>query len=263
MGGRSFFSELVSGLLKSDEATPEDIDREVESAVQSIKNPQGETLDGSSLLVDDWESAGDFVYIMDLVPIYDAVGGRDDWPEQRMAEVCENVFGHHVREGHGHAHLKGDLFFMRFAERTSAAGFHKAAEIINDIGARMIGERFTKIKIPDLVVVTTKADISDESGHLNTAKAKVVMKSGGITFTMEEPKPDQPEWLLEYWRNRKPTAEPDDPEWHQLRRRKPSDPDWVDSRNDRRKHVVLNSSQPEQRDGTPRRATDHETEMDW
>jgi hypothetical protein len=263
MARKSFFSKLTDSLLGNEDETPEEIDRKVEAAVREIQKGQGETLDGSAVLLEHWGEAGNLVYVIDLVPIYDAVGGRDGPVGQRMEEICENLFEHHVAEGEGHAVIQGDLFLMQFIEPDDVVGFRKAAMIANDIGTQMMGERFKTIDIPDLVVIADIAKISDERGRFSLEKAKAVVKAGGINFTMEKPKPNDPLWLKERWLKIQAAAEPKDTEWSELRRRKPSDSDWVRHRKDRRKMKVLKPSRSEQRSGTARRAADHATEVDW
>ncbi len=263
MSGKSFFSKLAGALLDREGKTPEDIDREIESEVQAIKQQRGETLKGEALLLEKWKSAGDLVYILDLVPIYDAIGGREGHLGQRMAEVCENIFGHHVAPGDGHAYAEGDLFFMRFREPDDAAGFRNAAIIINDIGTQMMGERFKTIDIPGLVAVAKLTDISDDNGRLSLGRAKAEVNRGGIGFVMDEPRPDDPHWFKACRRNLRPVAKQGDPVWSELHRRKPSDPDWVGQRSSRRRLEVIDPSRTEQRSGAPRRAIDHPTEVDW
>lgn len=263
MADRSLLSKFTHALLGDEEKSAADIDREVESAVRAIKKNKGDALDGADILLENWGRPGDLVYVMDLVPIYDAVGGADGALGRRLGEVCANIFSHHVRDDYGHGAAQGELFVMRFADPTPEAGFRKAAEIVNDIGTQMMGERFKTIAIPDLVVVADVADISDGEGCFNIEKAKAAVKRGGIELVMDEPAPDDAEWLHERWRKVRPPAEHTDQEWSELHRRKRGDSDWVNHRNDRRRIKLLDASRSERRSGTPRRATDHATEMDW
>ncbi len=263
MADESFLSKLTHAVLGEDDESPEEIDREVENAVRKIERSRGETLDGSRVLLEHWGEAGDLVYVMDLVPIFEAIGGREGPVGRRLEEICNNLFQHHVAEGMGHAAVQGELFLMRFSEADDAAGFRKAAEIANDIGTQMMGTRFKTIELPDLVVITDAAAISDDSGRLSLEKAKAAVRAGGIDFTMDKPKPDDPQWLLERWRKVRSAAKPKDTEWHELHRRKPGDADWVHHRDDRRKRAVLDPSRGERRSGAPRRAVDHATEVDW
>lgn len=263
MGERSILAKIADALLDKDEETSEDIDREVTTAVKAIKQAKGDVLDGATVLMDSWGEPGDLVYIVDLLPFYDAIGGRDGRLAPRLPEACENVFAQHVAEGDGHGGVEGDFFLMRFAGASAIAGFRKAAEIVNDIGERMMGERFKAIEIPALVVVADVADIVDEHGDINPAKTRGMVKSGGIAFTMDEPDPDDPEWLKLRFRQRRQAAEATASEWHEIHRRKPSDPDWVGERHDRRRVVLFDPSRGDRRKGVARRATDHATEKDW
>ena len=263
MGNKSLLEKFTNALLDKDEESAEDIDRDVTSAVRSIEQNRGETLNGTAVLLDHWGRRGDLVYIMDLIPFYAAIGGRDSMMAARLPEACENVYAHHIAEGGGHGHVEGDFFFMRFIDASDKVGFRKAVEIINDIGSLMMGERFLKIELPALVVVSDAGDITDENGHIVLSKARSAVKSGGIRFSMDEPGPDDPEWLKHVWKNRKAAPKPVDTDWHTMHHRKPTDPDWVKRGGDRRTMVVMDPSRPEHRSGQPRRATDHVTEKDW
>lgn len=261
--GKSFFSKIKRAIAAGEDERPENIDREVEEAVNAIKSQHQETLDGAGILHDNWGCAGDLVFMMDLVPIYDAIGGPDSTVGRRLGEVCINLFEHHVAAGEALGRVEGELFFMRFAEPDHAAGFRLAAEIVKDVGTQMMGQRFQQIALPQLVVVADVADIQNASGHLDLAAAKAVKRRGGIRLDMGEPKQGDPAWLLECWRRVSAPAAPEAPEWHDVHRRKPGDTDWVTNRRERRKVVLLDASRAEQPSGKPCRAEDHETEVDW
>ena len=263
MATKSLLSKLKQSVLGGGDESADDIDRQVETAVRAIKRSQDETVDGASVLLGHWGNAGDLVYVMDLEPIYDAIGGHDGLIGQRLEEICENLFAHHVAEGEGHAGVRGDLFLMLFVEPSDFIGFRNAAEIANDIGTQMMGERFKIIDIPDLVVIADAADISDDNGRLDLGKARAVVNQGGMRFTMDEPGPDDPHWLRQRWRKAQSAAKIVNTEWTELHRRKPSDPDWVRERGERRGVVTIDPSRSDRRGGKPRRAVDHETEVDW
>jgi len=262
MAGKSFLSKFKDAILDRDEEeeTAEDIDRKLEADVAAIKKHKGMEVDGASILMDDWEGVSDQVYIMALLPIYKAIGSRTSPLARRLADVCDNMFGRHVSPAEGTNRVQGDLFMMSFNDTNKTNCFHKAAEIVNEIGVQMMGDGFKTIELPGLLVVTDKADLIGEGGAIDMSKAKAQVKKGGSGGHIGEPGPDEPVWLklsrenanrmADLVMSARPASAADDGLPH---RRSSADADWVRDRTDRRVRINLDDSIMDRRSGKKRR----------
>jgi len=182
--------------------TAADIDRGIENEIEAIKKAKVKTISGDKLFDGGWGEAGDMVNIMDLTPVYAMIGGRTGRQADNLRETCGRVFSQHTESGKGKALIKGDQFVMRFLGASESQGFHLAAIIVNDIGTRILGNRFESMDVPGLLVVADAADVINADGTLNTEKAAAVVDSGGRAVEINKPGPDAPQWLQLRWNKR-------------------------------------------------------------
>lgn len=261
----SFLSRLA-GMFEEEKQDREEsagIDRDVESTVAALKEAKAASLDGTDLLVKNWGRPGDMIYVMALAPFHAAWGENAERMAPMLVKNCDHVFRQHVPVGKGQGGVKGDLYFMRFAELNEAAGLLKAIAIINDIGVRMLGDGFKKLEAPALLVVADAGDITDGDGRLNLERAGKVVEKGGRPLSMAEPGEDAPEWLRLCWQSRLAAPVRTDTEWEAIKVRRRGDPGWVEHRSDRRRHKLIRAGEPERRGGRPRRADDRNTGKAW
>jgi len=264
MARKSFLSKLADAILDRDVGeTAADIDRRLEAELAEIRNQKQEMVDGSRMLMDDWKSVCDLVYIMDLGPLYAAIGGRAGMMGKRLPDACGIIFGRLVPRGDGHSRLKGDYFLMSFRDPSREAGFRRAAAVINEIGLQMIGERFRTIDVPGLLVAAVPADLSRDDGSFDPGKAKAQVAANATDWSQGGPGAEEPIWLKMSRKksdqagelvkmaahDRKPKAAED-----MKRPRRRGDPDWVEPRTDRRKRISYDPMMMERRRGRDRRA---------
>lgn len=263
MESKQTFLGRLADLFDEEETTPADIDREVVSAVAALKNSGERRVEGEDILIRGWGRAGDMVYVLRLRPFRDFMGERAARMAPVLVENCARVFRQRIPEGQGCGCVKGELFFMRFADADETAGFRKAAQIVNEIGTRMLGENFEKIPVPSLVTATDIRDIVNARGHLDTAQAESMVRKGGRPVAMAEPDDDAAEWIKLAWRNRQAHMAATEAEWRTMRVRRPGDPDWAERRGGRRRRQVPPAAGMERRSGRRRRAADRQTERAW
>ena len=225
MAKKSLFSRIASALGEDEPLTDEQIDREVEKSVEAIKQAKVETLEADGLLDFSWGEAGDMIYIMNLVPIYEVVGGRTGAIATNLQMTCELIFSKHVGRGGGRTSLEEDHFVMRFTGLGPTDGFNKAAAIVNAIGTRILRDRFLTIDVPDLVVAADAGDVTDEDGSLDLEKVRAAVESGGLSLAMEKPGDDAPEWIKLRWKNESSEAA-DYPAWNGVPEPQSADPEW-------------------------------------
>ena len=277
MARKTFFNKLTNYVLDKDdeEESAEDIDRRLEAELAEIESQEVETLDGETMLKDDWQDNDDVVYIMDLGPLYAIVGGRQSMLGKRLPDACENIFERLVSPTEGRGRRRADLFLMSFSHPSREAGFKRAAEVINEIGLQTIGERFNSIEIPDLFIAADPKALADGDGNLDLEKAKAEMESGGIGCSLGEPGPDDPIWLQFSMKKATKAAEvakaapaaegaeksasaegngSAQPKADVSRPRRRGDPDWVEERTERRMRISSDPMQMERRSGRDRRA---------
>lgn len=156
-----------------------DIDAETEAAVRSIETRSTIDVQADRVLETGWGKPGDMVYIMDLEPIYKIIGSRTGRTATNLRESCKSVFAKYVLPGKGKAGIVGDSFFLRFYTLGESEGFHRAAVITNEIGTGILGDRFAKLDVPDLIIAADAQDITNSDGSLNEARSASVIRSGG------------------------------------------------------------------------------------
>jgi hypothetical protein len=225
MAKKSLFSKLAKALGEDEPLTDEEIDRDVEKSVEAIKHAKVETLEADGLLDHSWGEAGDMIFIMNLAPIYELIGGRKGRMASGLQETCELMFLNHVGRGGGRSSLEEDHFVMRFTGLGPTDGFNQAATIVNAIGTRLLRDRFLTIDVPDLVVAADAGDITGEDGSLNLEKVRAAVESGGLSLAMEKPGDDAPEWIKLRWMNESPEAA-DYPAWDGVPEPQAADPEW-------------------------------------
>ncbi len=214
MAKKSLFSRLASALGEDEPLTDEEIDRDVEKTVEAIKQAKVETLEADGLLDVSWGEAGDMVYIMSLAPIYEVVGGRAGKMAANLQKTCEFMFSKHVGRGGGRTSLEEDHFVMRFTGLGPTDGFNQAAAIVNDIGTRLLRDRFLTMDVPDLVVAADAGYITGEDGSLYLEKVLAVVECGGLFLSLEKPGDDAPEWIKLRWKYE--SSEAVDPKWEEI-----------------------------------------------
>ncbi len=112
---------------------------------------------------------------------------------------------------------------MRFTGLGPTDGFNQAAAIVNDIGTRLLRDRFLTMDIPNLVVAADAGDITGEDGSLNLEKVQAAVESGGLSLAMEKPGDDAPEWIKLRWKNESSEAA-DYPAWDGVPEPRSADP---------------------------------------
>ena len=220
MAKKSLFSRIASSMKAPKERTSEELDKELEDAVKSIKDEEIELLDASDLLSGGWGEDGETVFIMSLKPIYEIIGSSKGRMADGLREACNNIFDREIEHGRGRGKLTKDNFVMRFSE-PKETGFWLAAGVINAIGQFILSERFKTLEIPNLLTVANVDDIINEDGSFDMKKIFNTVKSGGKPIKMEEPEDDSPKWFQLFWKANKAisglfsskTKETDDPDW--------------------------------------------------
>ena len=195
------WKRLGKALADDEEETPEDIDREIESAVKAIQEAEVSSLTAEEVFGGGRDDANGKAFVMDLAPVFATIGSRSERIVAANELICERVFADHVSRGQGRASFEGDCFVMRFAVARDAEAFQLAIEIVNAIGTQILGDRFHSMEIPGLVVVAEASDIMNKDGVLNPDKVRAVVDGGGIAMAMEEPPETAPEWMRLLWKN--------------------------------------------------------------
>jgi len=172
---------LIGNLFKKPDEGPsvQEIDAELAAAVRSIEGHATVDVEAEKVLQTGWGKPGDMVYIMSLSPIYEILGSRIGRTASNLRETCKEAFNKYVRRGMGQSSFVGDNFFMRFYTLDDAEGFHRAAVITNEIGASILGDRFQKVDVPDLVIAAETQHVTNDDGSLNLEKSEAAISSGG------------------------------------------------------------------------------------
>ena len=200
MSKKSFIKKLSERFSEPPEKSPEEIDRELAASVEAIKAEKVETLKGEKVLSSNDSQAGGKVYIMDLNPMYDLIGGSKGRSAENLRETCHEVFAERMVKGRDQATLEGELFVMRFAGISDQEGFKLAAAIVNTIGMDLLGSRFETLEVPNLLVVTSAAAAFNPDGSPNLDALRAAVEDGGLPVSMSEPDDDSPHWVKLRWK---------------------------------------------------------------
>jgi len=199
MSKESFISKLSKRLGEPADTSPEDIDREVTAAVEAIKSEKVDTLEGGKVLSGNDSEKGGKVYIFDLQPIYELLGGSNGRMADNLRESCQNEFAEQSVRGRDRASLEGDLFVMRFAGISEQEEFMRAANIVNTVGSALLGSRFETLEVPALLVAASAASAFNPDGSPNLDAMRAALEDGGFPVSMDDPDDDAPEWVKLRW----------------------------------------------------------------
>ncbi len=195
---KSFFSRLGNALREPEEMSAEDIDMAVKNSVDQIKSSDLEMLEAESVFSTGGlgeADEGDTVFILDLIPIFKIIGGTTGRAADGVRETCTRIFTQRVPRSEGAAALEAGRFCMRFNTGTPAQGFHRAANIINEIGKMVLSDRFDTMEVPDILIAAEFGDIANEDGSINIEKLTSTVKSGGRIVAFDKPEPNAPQWM--------------------------------------------------------------------
>jgi len=195
MAKKSLFSKLSISLFESDERAIQDIDREVEASVESIKATAFETVAAQDVLDQSSDESGDTFFIMDLAPIYRVIGDRNSRVASGVEETCHRVFDRRAQSRGDRGNFEGDFFLMLFASTDNEANFLRAALIVNEIGTLVLSERFKALDVSDPVTVLPVDDITNRDGTINMSRMQKKVDEGGKPLTMKAPAKDAPHWI--------------------------------------------------------------------
>jgi hypothetical protein len=199
----SIFRKLAKALGEVEEETSEDIDKQVEAEVRKVKATKLSGVKGEDVLSGEWGGKGDIIHIMDLAPIYDAIGSRGGRLYTATKLICQKAFEQRVVAGAGRAALRGEQLVMRFYSISPKKGFILAANIVNDVGVQVLGERFYTIEVPEILRAVDAGDLALEDGSLSLDKLPEALENGGLSLEFDEPDEDAPVWAKLLWKKRR------------------------------------------------------------
>ena len=195
MDKTNLFSKISKSLFESDERAIQEIDREVEASVESIKATAFETVDAQEVLDQSSDETGDTFFIMDLAPIYRVIGDRNGRVASSVEETCHRIFDRNAQSRGDRGNFEGDYFLMLFANADNEANFLRAALIVNEIGTLVLSERFKALDVSDPITVLAIDDITNRDGTINTSRMQKKVIERGRPFTMQAPNKNAPHWV--------------------------------------------------------------------
>lgn len=195
MAKKSLIDRFATALKKSETTTSMDIDRAVESEIAAIRDAQENELVAETLLGGDWGNPDDMVFIMDMKPMFEMVGGRETRSADGVIAAAERVFEEFRRDQRDRGVFENDNFLMRFEDVSGKEGFRHAIRVVNEVGTRVLRDRFIAMPLPKLLVAAKTKDVTKPDGSIDAFKIEGVVETGGVLFPMTQPGPDDPEWV--------------------------------------------------------------------
>lgn len=195
MTKKSLIDRFASALQEPEATTTADIDRAVESEIAAIRGAQENALAAETLLGGDWGNPDEMVFIMDLKPMFEMVGGRETRSADGVIAAAERVFEEFRRDQRDRGVFENDNFLMRFEDVSGNEGFRRAVRVVNEVGTRILRDRFIEMKLSKLLVAAKTKDVTTLDGSIDAFKIEGVVEAGGVLFPMMQPGPDDPEWM--------------------------------------------------------------------
>ncbi len=173
--------KIFGNIFKDPDEGPsaEEIDAETEAAVRAIMSEETGAVEADAVLATGWGQPGDMVYIMNLSPLFVMLGSHEGRAADNLREAAKEIFKKYVQPRMGQSSFEGDNFLMRFYGLEDSEGFHRAAVITNEIGVTVLGDRFQKIDVPELVIAAKTENITNADGSINLEKTDEAMRTGG------------------------------------------------------------------------------------
>ena len=201
MAGRRIISRLSSAFQsennKKEETHADHID-ELGVEVKANQETERQSSDDGSLFGQDWGGKGELVFIINLLPMYELIGGRDGRLAESLPETCKNEFAENIGRQRARGTLQRDCFFMKFHDMDDQAGLEEAVKIVNKIGYRTFGKSFGEMEVSELLVAADAAEITAH-GKLDLAMAKSVIAAGGVDLAFQKPMEIAPQWMKLAW----------------------------------------------------------------
>ncbi len=202
MAKNSLLKKIARALGEEENVTSEDLDRELADAVATIQSAGVELVDTDDITGSNWGDADDKIHVLNLAPIYKAMGSRSERLMFGAKTICEHIFEREVRVNEGVAYFEADHFVMQLTGLSDEEGFHPASEIVNMIGTQILGNRFAKLQVPGLLVSANVGDVTNKDGSLNMKAVSDAAKEGGIAIPMKEPEENDPVWVKLRWKTK-------------------------------------------------------------
>ena len=101
------------------------------------------------------------VFIINLVPMYKSIGGRDGRHAESLRDTCKNEFDENISGQRGHGTFQRDCFLMNY-DMGDQSGLEEAVKIVNKIGYRRFGKSFGEMEVPELLVAADVAEYHDK-----------------------------------------------------------------------------------------------------
>jgi hypothetical protein len=200
MAGRGMFSRLSSAFQGENkkEKTHADLTDELKVEIKAIQETERQSIDAGSLLGQDWSEKDELVFVINLLPMYEMIGGRDGRLAKSLPETCKNEFAESIGEQRAGGTLQGDCFLMKFHDMGYQAGLEEAVKIVNKIGYQTFGKNFGEMEVSELLVAADAAEIT-ANGKLDLAMVKSVIAAGGVDLAFQKPIEIAPQWMKLAW----------------------------------------------------------------
>jgi len=97
MAKNSLLKKIARALGEEEEVTSEDLDRELADAVATIQSAGVALVDTEEVTGSNWGAADDRIHVLNLAPIYKAMGSRSERLMFGAKTICEHVLEREVR----------------------------------------------------------------------------------------------------------------------------------------------------------------------
>ena len=137
------------------------------------------------------------VYVLSLNEFYEALGGRSGRLAESLLLICESVFAERTGPHDGFSLVGDDHYVFRFGNLDDRKALITAANIIEEIGTKLLGESFIKSGQFKAILATVGAgQIVDADGALDEAKVSAAAEAARAAAAKPAAAAaaDEPQW---------------------------------------------------------------------
>ncbi|SCA57791.1 hypothetical protein MTBPR1_70063 [Candidatus Terasakiella magnetica] len=150
------------------------------------------------------------LHILSLTEFHQALGDTWDAREAKIQMLTENLLRERIGEGNRWEHQSREIYIMLFPALSEIEGTARAFEISEELGFKIIGERFDGGRRPLVRVAgVDPKDALNEDGTLNIAKLEEVGREGeaagdpapikDLDAKQDDQDDDSPDWKKKKW----------------------------------------------------------------
>ena len=147
----------------------------------------------ADVLYEDTGLVEEKVYVLDLVPFVEALGGEDSRAADKVSLICDMVLENRLFAAGVYSRFGERTFIFRFDGGNDDEGWRRAIAIVNEVGTKLIGLSFVESEGPRMLAAVGAEELVDDDGEVDAGKVRAAL--GSIDAGREQTYADEePDW---------------------------------------------------------------------